>query len=201
MSYLISLVMGYLLGNFQTSYIIARSVKHIDIREHGSGNAGSTNALRVMGKKFGILTFVGDLFKAIIAVLLAWTLFDSQLAGLVAGMGVVIGHNWPVLIGFKGGKGIASTLGLMLAFDFRIGLLAWAISIVVIYTTKYVSVGSLVIVTLFPMLILIFYPGHIMALMIALILMVFGYYRHRSNIQRLLNGTENKLGQKKAKDQ
>ena len=197
MTYVFSLLIGYLLGNFQTSYIIARSVKHIDIREHGSGNAGSTNALRVMGKKLGFLTFVGDLAKAIIAVVAAWMIFDSQNMGLVAGLGVVIGHNWPVILGFKGGKGIASTLGVMLAYDLRIGLVAWLITTIVIFTTKYVSVGSLLLITMFPIGIFLFYPGNLLALVISLVLMAFGFYRHSANIQRLLNGTENKLGQKK----
>lgn len=197
MSTIISLIFGYAMGCFQTSFILAKSMKHIDIREHGSGNAGSTNALRVMGPKFGIMTFGGDLLKAIIAVVLARAFFDSQLAGLIAGLGVVLGHNWPVILKFKGGKGIASTLGLMLAYDWRIGLVVWAITAVVILTTKYVSVGSMLLVTLFPIGILLIYPGRIEELLIALILMVMGIYRHRANIQRLMSGTENKIGKKK----
>ncbi len=198
MSYIISLVLGYAVGCFQTSYILARSVKNIDIREHGSGNAGSTNALRVMGAKFGIMTFGGDLLKAIIAVVIARAVFDSQLVGLFAGLGVVLGHNWPVILKFKGGKGIASTLGVMLAYDWRIGLIVWAITAVVILTTKYVSVGSMLLVALFPIGIVIFHPGHNGELAIAIFLMVMGIFRHRANIQRLLSGTENKIGKKKA---
>lgn len=198
MSYIISLILGYAVGCFQTSYILAKSVKNIDIREHGSGNAGSTNALRVMGAKFGIMTFGGDLLKAIIAVVIARAVFDSQLVGLCAGLGVVLGHNWPVILKFKGGKGIASTLGIMLAYDWRIGLVVWAITAIVILTTKYVSVGSMLLVILFPLGIAIFYPGHIGELSIALFLMVMGIFRHRANIQRLLSGAENKIGKKKA---
>ncbi len=195
--YAISVVLGYFFGCFQTSYIIAKKMKNIDIREHGSGNAGSTNALRVMGKKLGILTFIIDMLKAVLAVLIAWALFDDQLAGLYAGLGVVIGHNWPVFLGFKGGKGIASSLGLMLAFDLPIGLVIWAITAIIIFSTKYVSLGSLIMITLFPVALVVFYPGMTQALVIALILMAFGYYRHRANIKRLISGTENKLGQKK----
>ncbi len=197
MMYIISLAIGYLMGCFQTAYILAKSVKHIDIREHGSGNAGSTNALRVMGWKFGIMTFAGDLLKALLAVLIGWLVFRSQLAGLYAGLGVVLGHNWPVFLKFKGGKGIASTLGLMIAFDWRIGLIAWAITAIVILKTKYVSVGSLLLITMFPIGIAVLYPGNVQALAISLFLMVLGFYRHRANIQRLIQGNENKFGQKK----
>lgn len=198
MSTIIGLIFGYAMGCFQTSYILAKSMKHIDIREHGSGNAGSTNALRVMGPKFGIMTFGGDLLKAIIAVVIARALFDSQLVGLYAGLGVVLGHNWPVILKFKGGKGIASTLGIMLAYDWRIGLVVWAITAIIILTTKYVSVGSMVLVTLFPIAVAFIYPGNVQELLIAAFLMVMGVYRHRANIQRLMSGTENKIGRKKA---
>lgn len=200
MNYLISLALGYLLGCFQTSYILAKFFKHIDIREHGSGNAGSTNALRVMGPKFGLMTFFGDLLKSVMAVLVAWLVFDSQMAGLYAGLGVVIGHNWPVFLKFKGGKGIASTLGLILAYDWKIGLVIWAVTTIVIFTTKYVSVGSLLLVTMFPISLLLFYQGNWQAFMVSGILMTMAYYRHRANIGRLLSGTENKIGKKKEPD-
>lgn len=192
-----SLVIGYIFGNFQTSYIIAKSVKHIDIREYGSGNAGSTNALRVMGKKFGIMTFGGDLLKAILAVLLTQLIFQDQLAGLYAGLGTVLGHNWPAVLKFKGGKGIASTLGTILAFNPLIGLGVWVITAVVILSTKYVSVGSMLLVILFPISMTVFYPGNYQALIIASVFMVMGILQHRANILRLLNGNENKIGQKK----
>lgn len=197
MSYIMSLVIGYIFGNFQTSYIIAKSFKKIDIREHGSGNAGSTNALRVMGKKFGIMTFGGDILKAILAVIITQLIFQDQVAGLYAGLGTVLGHNWPAVLKFKGGKGIASTLGTLLAFNPLIGFGVWAITAIVIFTTKYVSVGSMLLVILFPISIALFYPGNIQALIIALIFMVMGVLQHRANIIRLLNGNENKLGQKK----
>lgn len=197
MSYGISILMGYLLGCFQTSYILAKFYKHIDIREHGSGNAGSTNALRVMGLKMGLLTFFGDLMKAVIAVVVAGMIFDNQMVGLFAGFAVVIGHNWPVFLKFKGGKGIAATLGLILAFDLKIGLVIWAVTAIIILTTKYVSLGSLVMVTLFPVSLLILYPGNWVAFGVSVVLMVMAYYRHRANISRLLSGTENKIGQKR----
>ncbi|PKM53868.1 MAG: acyl-phosphate glycerol 3-phosphate acyltransferase [Firmicutes bacterium HGW-Firmicutes-5] len=197
MSYLISIVMGYFLGCFQTAYIVARKTKHIDIREHGSGNSGTTNAIRVLGWKLGMLTFVGDILKAVLAVIIARTLFDSQLAGLYAGAGVVLGHNWPFVLNFKGGKGIASTLGMLLAFDWRIGLVAWAVASLAIYLTKYVSLGSILLVTIMPIGVLLLYPGGTQELIITSILAIIAIYRHKANIGRLIRGEENKLGVKK----
>ncbi|VDN45911.1 Glycerol-3-phosphate acyltransferase [Petrocella atlantisensis] len=197
MSYLISIVMGYFLGCFQTAYIVARKTKHIDIREHGSGNSGTTNAIRVLGWKLGMLTFVGDILKAVLAVIIARTLFDSQLAGLYAGAGVIIGHNWPFVLNFKGGKGIASTLGMLLAFDWRIGLVAWAVASLAIYLTKYVSLGSILLVTIMPIGVLLLYPGGTQELIITSILAIIAIYRHKANIGRLIRGEENKLGVKK----
>lgn len=194
---IISILLGYALGCFQTSFILAKLIKKIDIREHGSGNAGSTNALRVLGPKIGFLTFIGDFAKAVIAVIIARMLFGSQLAGLYAGLGVVLGHNWPVVLGFRGGKGIASTLGIICAFDWRIGLTVWAICAIVILITRYVSLGSLLMVTMFPLSILIIYPGRIQESLIAFGLMGMALWRHRGNIKRLLAGEENKLGRKR----
>lgn len=201
MSYLVSIALGYLFGCFQTSFIIAKTTKHIDIREHGSGNAGTTNAIRVMGWKYGMITFFGDLFKAIIAVIIARLIFDSQLAGLYAGLGVVVGHNWPAVLKFKGGKGIASTLGMLLAFDIRLGLVIWAIAAAVIFSTKYVSVGSLLLVTLMPIGIAVLYPGETHYLAVSLVLAAIGIFQHRANIGRLIRGEENKLGKKKTEEE
>ncbi|PKM66277.1 MAG: acyl-phosphate glycerol 3-phosphate acyltransferase [Firmicutes bacterium HGW-Firmicutes-2] len=197
MSYLISIIMGYFLGCFQTAYIVAKRTKHIDIRDHGSGNSGTTNAIRVLGWKLGMLTFVGDILKAVLAVVIARTLFDSQLAGLYAGAGVIIGHNWPFVLNFKGGKGIASTLGMLLAFDWRIGLVAWAVASLAIYLTRYVSLGSILLVTIMPIGVFILYPGGTQELIITSILAIVAIYRHKANIGRLIRGEENKLGAKK----
>lgn len=197
MNYVLSILMGYLFGCFQTSYILAKLTKNIDIREHGSGNAGTTNAVRVMGWKFGVMTFLGDIFKAVIAVVIARALFDSELAGIIAGAGVVFGHNWPFVLKFKGGKGVASTLGVLLAYDIRIGLIAFAISATVVYITRYVSLGSLLLITLMPIGILIFHEGSYQELAVALLLSVVALYRHKENIKKLLKGKENKIGSKK----
>jgi acyl phosphate:glycerol-3-phosphate acyltransferase len=197
---LICLGLGYFFGCFSTAYVIGKA-NNIDIRNYGSGNAGTTNALRTLGWKAGVLTFLGDALKAIIPILVVRFLLyqnDSslQLLPLYAGLGVVLGHNFPFWLNFKGGKGIAATSGVMLAFDWRLGLMACAIFIIVVAITRYVSLGSLIISICFPVWMLIMYPGNLHMLILSLIFTISAFIKHRANIKRLLNGTENKLGQK-----
>ncbi len=194
----ISLLAGYLLGCFQTSYIIGKR-KHIDIRQHGSGNAGTTNAIRVLGWKFGLLTFLGDVAKAVLAVVVMWQVFDSQTAGLYAGLGVVLGHNWLVFMKFRGGKGIASSIGILWSIDWRIGAIATIVLAVVILITKYVSAGSILMVITMPVGFMVFYPGNKEFLAIGVLMAVMAIVKHRANIGRLLKGEENKLKLKKSK--
>ena len=205
MERIICLLIGYLFGIIQTGFIYGK-IKHIDIRKHGSGNAGATNALRTLGWKAGATTFTGDALKAVAAVLIAKLIFaDSpqvMLLGLYAGMGVVLGHNYPFYLKFKGGKGIASTVGLMLATDPVIFLTILAIFLVIFLTTKYVSLGSLVCVLVFAVEFIIFgqmgkYGVDVNQLHemygLVIFLAALGWWRHRANIQRLLKGTENKI--------
>lgn len=197
---LLCLGVGYLFGCFSTSYVIGKA-NNIDIRNYGSGNAGTTNALRTLGWKAGVLTFLGDALKAIIPILFVRLFlyqndnFD-QLLPLYTGLGVVLGHNFPFWLHFKGGKGIAATSGVMLAFDWRLGLAACALFIIVVAITRYVSLGSLLISVLFPIWMLIMYPGNLHMLIVSLIFTISAFIKHRSNIKRLLSGTESKLGQK-----
>lgn len=193
----VCLLMGYLLGCFQTAFIVGKFNKNIDIRQYGSGNSGTTNAIRVLGWKLGAVTFFGDIAKAVIAVVIAWLLFDDPLAGFYAGFGAIIGHNWPVFLKFKGGKGIASTIGVLLAVDFRIGLILMAILALTILLTKYVSLGSILMVVAIPILMLIFHRESWEFIFLGLLLMTSALYRHKANIKRLLSRTENKLGHKK----
>ena len=205
MERIICLLIGYLFGIIQTGFIYGK-IKHIDIRKHGSGNAGATNALRTLGWKAGATTFTGDALKAVAAVLIAKLIFaDSpqvMLLGLYAGMGVVLGHNYPFYLKFKGGKGIASTVGLMLATDPVIFLTILAIFLVIFLTTKYVSLGSLVCVLVFAVEFIIFgqmgkygVDANQLYEMYGLVIFLaaLGWWRHRANIQRLLKGTENKI--------
>lgn len=200
MEIIICLVIGYVFGCFSTGYIVGK-MNHIDIRNYGSGNSGTTNALRTLGFKAGLLTFLGDALKAIIPIMLIRFYFPAsesniELLLLYTGLGVVLGHNFPVWLHFKGGKGIAATAGVMLAFDWRFGLAAFLVFIGLVGITRYVSLGSLALSLIFPIGVLIFYPGQIHMLIVSLIFTVLAYVKHRGNITRLLNGTERKLGQK-----
>ncbi len=196
---LVCLIIGYGFGCFSTAYVIGK-INKIDIRNYGSGNAGTTNALRTLGWKAGFLTFLGDAIKAILPVLLVRFLIQDdsygQLLPLYAGLGVVLGHNFPFWLNFKGGKGIAATGGVMFAFDWRLGLAAFIIFLIAVAVTRYVSLGSLLISVLFPVWIVIMYTGNLHMLIISLIFTISAFIKHRSNIKRLLSGTENKIGQK-----
>lgn len=196
----ICLVSGYVFGCFSTGYIVSK-LYHVDIRKYGSGNVGTTNALRTLGWKAGVLTFIGDVIKAIIPIILFRNFIFrdceyAKLLGLYAGFGVVLGHNYPFWLHFKGGKGIAVTAGVMAAFDIGLIPVCGIIFLVIVGITKYVSVGSLCIAVLFPVWVGIFYPGQIHMLIIAILYASSAFYTHRTNIKRLMNSTENKIGQK-----
>ncbi|GLX68997.1 glycerol-3-phosphate 1-O-acyltransferase PlsY [Paenibacillus glycanilyticus] len=195
----IAVVLSYLLGSVSFSIVIARLVKGIDIREHGSGNAGATNTIRVLGKGPGILVFVLDFAKGIAAVWIGRALgLDEGIdwTPALCGLAAIMGHNWPVYFNFKGGKGIATTIGAIAALAFVPALIAGIITIIVIAITRYVSLGSLIFAALTPVLIAIFYYSA-PVVTVSLILCLFAFVRHRTNIVKLLKGTENKLGAKK----
>lgn len=186
---------GYLIGCLNFAYIIGRYKQHIDIREFGSGNSGTTNAIRVMGLKLGTITFLGDFLKAVAAYYLANWWFGDSIYGLYAGFGVIIGHNWPVFLKFKGGKGIAASIGLIYSVSPLAGLIISVIGIIIVAITKYVSVASMMVALSMPIVFYIRFGGW-EAVGIGLVLAIMAIYRHRSNIKRLLNGSENKFGKK-----
>ena len=199
---ILCVVSGYLIGTFSTSYIIGKT-NHLDIRDYGSGNAGTTNAFRVMGKKAGIITFIGDFLKAFIPLMIMKYVLlrgtdECYLLMLIFGIMCVIGHNYPVWLHFKGGKGIAATAGVFVAFDPWIIIPGPIIFGGVIYLTKYVSLGSICVSFLFPIWVILTkssdpYYGWLIAL--TCLYTASALFRHRSNIVRLLNGTENKVGE------
>lgn len=198
---LIALVVGYLLGGVQTAILYSR-LKGMDIRHHGSGNAGATNTLRVLGKKAAIKVFVGDVLKAVIAVLLVkWIFPDNAIvAALYAGIGAILGHSYPLFFNFKGGKGIAVTVGAIYFIDIRIGLIVSIIFIVSAYITKIVSISSLLLTGFVPVCLYFFYRGaaNITEIVIlGVVIALLTAYRHKENIKRLIEGTESKLGSKK----
>ncbi|WP_394866701.1 glycerol-3-phosphate 1-O-acyltransferase PlsY [Paraclostridium bifermentans] len=199
-NYLIIILVSYFIGSISTSYIIAKKMMGVDIRTQGSGNAGSTNVLRTLGKKAGILTFVGDLLKGVIAVLIAKVIAtiahtDVSTASYIAVVFVVIGHNWPIYLGFRGGKGVATSLGAMIAVNPVIALSCFAFFILIVYVTKYVSLGSVLSICTSP--IIMFFIGNDKGLVVTLFLSASVIFKHRENIKRLLNGTERKIGEKK----
>lgn len=185
-------LIAYFIGNFSTSYLVAKLFAKIDIREHGSGNAGSTNVLRTLGVKAAALTFLGDLLKGVVAVYLGNKYGGSMLA-LLCGVAVVIGHNWPVFLGFKGGKGIATTIGVVIAIKPLVALICVSIGVVILFRFKYVSLASITAISVLPFTIIIYGLNYFL---FGLILALLAIYRHRENIKRLLAGNERKIGEK-----
>ena len=198
------LIIGYFFGCISFAYIIGK-INHIDIREHGSGNAGTTNTMRTLGKKAGFATYFGDVFKVVIAILLMSFLLrdsgmDNTLIKLITGFGVVLGHNYPFWLKFKGGKGIAVTSGVLIMFGWKIILICGAAFFIILKTTRYVSVGSLVMVSLFSGCVIFISRASndfIEILIFAILFAASAFFTHRSNIKRLIEGTENKAGSKK----
>ena len=198
--YLIIIITAYLLGNISTSYIVAKRLAGVDIRTQGSGNAGSTNVLRTLGKKAGALTFIGDVLKGLIAVLIARFIaygvnLDNTTCAYIAVVAVVLGHNYPVFLGFKGGKGVATSLGSMLGMNPLVALLCLGFFIIIVAITKYVSLGSILGIGLSPIIMMINHNNK--GVLVTLFLTISVAITHKENIKRLLNGTERKLGQKK----
>ncbi|OPA81426.1 acyl-phosphate glycerol 3-phosphate acyltransferase [Paenibacillus selenitireducens] len=194
---IISIILSYLIGAISFSFIIAKWLKGIDIRQHGSGNAGATNTLRVLGKGPGICVLLLDMGKGILAVWVGKWMGDiSVWIPVICGIAAIVGHNWPVYFHFKGGKGIATTIGVMATLAFLPSLFAGIIAIIVIALTRYVSLGSLILSAALPILILIMNRPYEI-LWASLLLCVFAFVRHRTNIVKIVQGKENKLGAKK----
>lgn len=210
MERLICVIIGYICGLFQTGFIYGK-INHIDIRNYGSGNAGTTNALRVLGKKAGIITFLGDCLKTILAVWIARMLFRNtnseiiKLLGMYAGFGAVLGHNFPFYLKFKGGKGIASTAGIIASFNPVMTIIGFIIFVGTVAVTRFVSLGSLLLVSSFFIELVVMGQMGIFGMSqpylyelygIGILLTFLAFYKHKENIKRLLKGTERKLGEK-----
>lgn len=190
----IIVVISYFIGNFSSAFFVAKYSAGIDIRNFGSGNAGATNVLRTLGKKEAAIAFIGDILKGVIAVIVGRFLGGST-GEVLAGVFVVVGHNWPVFLGFKGGKGIATTIGVMLAIKPVIVFVCAIIGSYVLYRTKYVSLGSIGGIVAYPILMIITLAPFKYILM-SIFLSFMAVYRHRENIKRVKNGTEHKIGEK-----
>lgn len=193
---IVAVVLSYLLGSVSFSIVIAKWVKGIDIRNHGSGNAGATNTLRVLGKGPAFFVIFLDIAKGIAAVYMGYAMSDNEWIPILCGLAAIVGHNWPVWFRFKGGKGIATTIGVLATLVFFPALYAGIIAILLIVITRYVSLGSLVFAALTPVFIILV-QYNLPLLTCALVIAVFAFVRHRTNIVKLVRGTENKLGAKK----
>ena len=193
LSILIVIVAGYLLGSISTGVVLSRLFAKTDIRSQGSGNAGTTNMLRVLGRKMALLTFIGDMLKGIIAVFIGKWLIGGELGGLLGVVGAVLGHYYPLYFGFKGGKGIATSFGSLL-FVFPVqALLAFAVFLILVAVTHYVSVGSIAAAITLPLLVVITHWQEPSLWIITVCIGASVVWRHRANIKRLMNHTENKL--------
>lgn len=208
---IITLVIGYVCGLFITGYIYGKTQK-VDIRTMGSGNAGATNTLRNLGVKAGIITLLGDCAKTMFAMFLAWAIFHTRypdyirVLELYAGAGAILGHNFPVTMKFKGGKGIACTAGVILFFCIAEAPFCLAVFILAVALTRYVSLGSILVMLCFVGQTLFFdqkgwidlgTKGQTECYILVCAIAMLGIFQHRTNIKRLLTGTENKLSLKK----
>lgn len=202
-------ILSYLIGSVNFSIILSKIVSGEDIRNSGSGNAGATNMLRTHGKKLAALTLILDVLKGIVCVVLA-EIFVSRVSGeykaaldnlclpYIAGLCAVLGHNFPVYFGFRGGKGVATSLGVVMVLDWKVGLIVMIISLAVMAATRYVSLGSVLGGALFVIVKIIkdavTHDVRPVGMVCVIIMGALLIIRHRANIKRLLNGTENKLG-------
>ena len=198
LAYIIVAIIAYLLGSISFSVIISKKMAGFDVREKGSGNAGSTNVLRTVGKKAAALTLICDILKGVVAVLLAmlaaniWSDSDAEVLKYLAGLMAIIGHTFPVYYGFKGGKGVATSLGVLLVVNPQIGIICLVFALIIMIATRWVSLGSILAAILFPIL-TVFMTDNFAAKIISILIGLLVVFNHRSNIKRLKEGTENKL--------
>lgn len=194
-----TVILAYILGSVPTAVWIGKLRYNLDVREHGSGNAGATNTFRVLGWKPGILVFLTDTIKGFLAVYLTQIsgIADNEYAALFyigSGLLAVVGHIYPILAGFDGGKGVATMLGVILALHSPGALIALGVFAVIFFATQYVSLGSLAAAVTYPLVIFLFFPETDLYLKIfAIVLAGILFWSHHSNIGRLLKGTENKV--------
>ena len=202
--YIIMAIIAYLIGSINFSVILSKKMAGFDVREKGSGNAGSTNMLRSVGKKAAAITLICDILKGVVAIGIAILLgnvienMNRELLLQIAGIAVVTGHTFPIFFGFKGGKGVATSLGVILMSNWQIGLICLVFALVLMALTRMVSMGSVGAAVLFPVLVLFIHTNYTIPegssyFVYSIILALIVAFNHRSNIQRILNGTENNI--------
>lgn len=196
--YIFIVIVGYLIGSINLSIVLSKKVTGEDIRNKGSGNAGTTNTLRTMGKKYAAIVLLFDILKGVVVVLVAKLLsglaLDAALFVQLAAIAVILGHSFPIYYGFKGGKGVATTLGVIMLLNPLSGIICLVFAVVIMIITKMVSVGSILAAILYPILIIFLAPTYFVFSIIVALLLIF---RHRGNIKRILAGNENKISFKK----
>lgn len=193
--YWLLFLISYLVGAIPTAFIVGKMVKGIDIRQYGSGNIGTTNAFRVLGIKPALIVLFVDIIKGFLGVKLGLLLIGTEWAAILGGISAVAGHNWSIYLRFKGGKGVATACGVIIALAPKAILLLVVIWIVIIWTTKYVSLASVIAAFLAPIIFLLL-KQPIPYVIFSFVVAAFVIYRHRTNIQRLLKGQEAKLTDK-----
>ena len=205
---IITAIIAYLIGSINFSVILSKKMAGFDVREKGSGNAGTTNMLRSVGKKAAALTLICDVLKGVIAILIAmfigwaFNVENQSLLVQIAGIAVVLGHTFPIFFGFKGGKGVATSLGILIMSNWQIGLICLVFGVLLIALTRMVSLGSCAAAVLFPVLTLFITDHYIVSqgsgyLIYSIILAVIVLFNHRSNIKRIMAGNENRISFKK----
>ena len=207
-TYIIVAILAYLVGSINFSIIISKKMAGFDVREKGSGNAGTTNMLRSVGKKAAALTLLCDILKGVVAIGIAIIAgkiiknLDKALLVQIAAIAVVLGHTFPIFFQFKGGKGVATSLGVLLLVNWKIGLICLVFALALIFLTRMVSLGSVGAAILYPVLVLFIHTNYTVSegsgyLIFSIILAVIVAFNHRTNIKRLMNGTENRISFKK----
>ncbi|MBA7486055.1 Glycerol-3-phosphate acyltransferase [subsurface metagenome] len=205
LSFIGLIILGYLIGSIPVGFILGKLARGIDIREHGSGNIGMTNVMRILGVKAGVFVFFADIAKGAAAVALAWAILayspNMVVWGQVAGgAAAIVGHSWPIYIGFKGGRGIATGFGAVLVLSWPVGLIAFTVFLLVVGLSRYVSLGSILaaltmLLAMIPFVVLdVWSFGHFAYIVFGLVVVPIVIFRHRDNIRRLLSGTESKIG-------
>lgn len=208
-AYIIVALIAYLIGSINFSIIISKRMAGFDVREKGSGNAGTTNMLRSVGKEAALITLVSDILKGIVAIVVAiiigaiWQDLDRALLVQLAALLVVIGHTFPVFFQFKGGKGVATSLGVLLMINWKIGLICLVFALVLIALTRMVSLGSVGAAILYPILVLFIDTNFTVSegtgyFVFSVLLALIVAFNHRTNIKRMLEGKENKISFRKS---
>ena len=211
--YVVIAILAYLIGSINFSVIISKKMAGFDVREKGSGNAGSTNVLRTVGKKAAAITLVCDILKGVVAILIALlvSVFAKQASAAilveVAALAVVIGHTYPIFFGFRGGKGVATSLGIILVINWQIGLICLIFALSIMAIARMVSLGSISAAVLFAILTIFTRDHYVGGIEFDFSFVIFGIllaaiviFNHRSNLKRIIAGTENKLSFKKKEE-